>query len=145
MHLHSTLLDPSFEPLVRRETEPPYCIVWTGTRVRSGYGLYRGRRAHRVAYELAYGPIPPGLEVMHRCDNRPCVRPEHLWAGTHADNMRDKVAKGRAGKGRKARPGASDEEWSARQWRKRSRIHGVLIDQALAPAPITPEKALFDS
>lgn len=77
------------------------CWEWIGAR-KSGpfpYGLYRldGRwvRAHRVSYEDAIGPIPPGLNVCHKCDNPPCVRPDHLFVGTTLDNVRDKIAKGR--------------------------------------------------
>lgn len=64
-----------------------------------GYGLISvgGRRkmAHRVSWEFAYGPIPEGSSVLHRCDNRRCVRPSHLFLGTYSDNARDMFAKGR--------------------------------------------------
>lgn len=76
------------------------CWVWMGCRSRGGYGKFgvdgsRWAPAHRVAHELAIGPIPDGLDVLHRCDNPPCVRPDHLLAGTRLDNMRDAQAKGR--------------------------------------------------
>jgi hypothetical protein len=52
-------------------------------------------QAHRFAYELAYGAIPPGLWALHHCDNPPCVRPDHLFLGTQSDNMLDAIHKGR--------------------------------------------------
>jgi len=75
------------------------CIEWTGARTGAGYGSRHvgGRRVatHRLAWIEAYGPIPDGLCVLHRCDNRPCMNVDHLFLGTRLDNMRDMVAKGR--------------------------------------------------
>lgn len=80
------------------------CWVWTACLTSVGYGKFgvsRGRIvvAHRYAYELAYGPIPGGRLVCHRCDNRLCVRPDHLFLGSHKDNTHDAIAKGRLARG----------------------------------------------
>ncbi len=76
------------------------CWVWQGCIVRR-YGVlgHDGKqvKAHRVAWGLTNGPIPNGLSVLHKCDNPPCVRPDHLFLGTQLDNMRDCSAKGRSG------------------------------------------------
>lgn len=77
------------------------CWEWTGHRNRGfSYGsifvLGSLQYAHRVSWMLHNGPIPAGLSVLHRCDNRPCVRPDHLFLGTYADNARDMSIKGRA-------------------------------------------------
>jgi hypothetical protein len=82
------------------------CWEWQGSRVSNGYGHINGignGYAHRAAWELTYGPIPDGLQVLHRCDNPPCVRLDHLFIGTTLDNMRDRDAKGR-GRGGPNRP-----------------------------------------
>lgn len=90
------------------------CWLWTGTVNRHGYGQIssgasrRTLLAPRVSWELANGPIPDGLCVLHRCDIPGCVRPEHLFLGTKADNVRDMTAKARQAvgeqHGRRTRP-----------------------------------------
>lgn len=75
------------------------CWEWTGYRGLTGYGSFRWNNAHhvvhRISWTLSNGPIPDGMKVLHRCDNRPCVRPDHLFLGTQTDNMRDMSQKGR--------------------------------------------------
>jgi hypothetical protein len=76
------------------------CWLWTGNKTSAGYGIIRLRGrihdyAHRYSWQSINGSIPEGLEICHDCDTPACVRPDHLFLGTHGDNMADASRKGR--------------------------------------------------
>lgn len=76
------------------------CWEWTAGKTKDGYGIFKVHtknlmRSHRYAWELECGPIPKGLCVLHKCDNRKCVNPNHLFLGTNEDNVKDREQKGR--------------------------------------------------
>ena len=107
------------------------CWLWVGARAgrprqpygKMGAGGHRGKtlRASRVSWELHNGPIPTTLQVLHKCDNGLCVNPAHLFLGTHVDNMKDAIQKGRLNRG------------GEQNRRKTSCVHGH---------PFTPENTL---
>lgn len=96
-HRISSTPQELFEKHVVKNAEG--CWGWNGAKHGFGYGLVRYRRktirAHRISWEIANGPIPKGIHVLHHCDNPPCSNPSHLFLGTNRDNMLDKVRKGR--------------------------------------------------
>jgi len=92
--------EKTLDDLLARTEPNGSCLEWQGARSSDGYGSVwiRGigmRGAHRVAFSLAHKD-PGDLHVLHKCDNPPCINPDHLHLGTHADNMREMSARGRA-------------------------------------------------
>jgi hypothetical protein len=95
------------------------CWLWTAAlNGRAGYGKsyvaghYIG--AHRIAWALTYGPILPGRDILHRCDNPPCVRPDHLFLGDALVNARDRISKGRPGSPGPKVSSRGEGRWSAK-------------------------------
>jgi hypothetical protein len=86
------------------------CLLWFGATTTRGYGLFglggrKGKKvySHRAAYELAHGPIPDGQNVLHRCDNRCCCNPDHLFVGTSQANTDDMISKDRHCRGERSK------------------------------------------
>lgn len=104
------------------------CWRWLGSRTLMGYGSFsyypeprncRTVSAHRASWVMAYGDIPLGMVVRHKCDVKDCIRPDHLELGTHADNMRDKVQRGRSNKAERSYQRRHPE------WVVRGSTHGL--------------------
>lgn len=114
------------------------CWLWTGKTLKRptaayGYMWSPDRKqpiqTHRIAWELAHGPIPAHLKVLHRCDNARCVNPKCLWLGTQLDNMRDMAAKGRRSPDAHSPKG---RPWSPEQRRKLTALRQLRAAKQIA-------------
>lgn len=119
------------------------CWLWSRAIGSHGYGVVaiNNRRvlAHRLFFERAFGEISEGKFVLHRCDNRRCVNPEHLFLGTHRDNMADMKTKGRSLRGEKnPRAKLSDSEVS---FARAMRRDGALLDDVAAAIGVSSSYA----
>jgi hypothetical protein len=109
------------------KTDDASCWLWTAAKRRWGYGVIQldnsggAATATRVAWTIANGPIPPDSDICHRCDNPPCVRPDHLFAAPHAANVQDMTEK-------------------RRHWAHTGHIGGVKRGSANAAARLTEEQ-----
>lgn len=128
------------------------CWLWTGNKQPSGYGIFdlvvpytrssRQRiRAHRLSFLIFNGLIPDGLNVLHRCDNPPCVNPDHLFLGTHADNSHDRDAKGRTARGERSGMAKLTEQQVCEirakyQWHKRGNSKALAAEYGVTQGTI---------
>lgn len=112
--------------------DSPTCQEWRAGKFAGGYGSIKidgkSRKAHRYSYTYHKGDIPEGLCVRHICDNPSCVNPNHLLLGTHADNMRDKVERGRQWRG--GHPNKLTEDQAIEMVSKYSQEYGQITKLA---------------
>ena len=89
----------------RHVSKTDTCWIWNGQINQNGYGIIANKKAHRVSWEIHNGSIPLDMRVLHKCDIRKCVNPDHLRLGTQQDNINDMFSKGRANKAKGQRVG----------------------------------------
>lgn len=108
------------------------CWLWTANSDRRGYGKFSLQchtyRSHRVAYQIAVGPVPDEMLILHKCDTPACVNPDHLYVGTHQMNMKDRQNKGRAAYGKRNGMSTHPETILRREASPRAKITMAIAD-----------------
>lgn len=116
------------------------CWIWVGNTVNGRYGWVRyegsNKTAHRVSWCVKNGVIPKNKMILHHCDNKLCVNPDHLYVGTHRDNMNDKVARNKQFKGETV-PTAKLTDNEARQIKNDKNTSGVELARKYGVSPAT--------
>lgn len=118
MQNHTGMTDSDAKRFWAKVDKTDTCWLWTATKIPAGYGHFhlngRMQKAHRVAYQMETGPVDQELDVDHRCHNKACVRPSHLRAATHAQNLQN-----RRGATSRSKSGVRGVYWSksAQRWR----------------------------
>jgi len=130
-----------FERYAARIDRGPGCWLWTGASAAGGYGhSHRDGRhfyAHRAAYEAMHGDgTADGMVVRHKCDNPPCVNPSHLEVGTHADNARDCLRRGRARRAVGEAAPTAKLTAAAVQEARRLYVSGVIVARLIERWPV---------
>ena len=124
------------------KSDPDGCWIWTGGKLMmGGYGLFRFRggktvQAHRWTYEHFFGPIPPDKQLNHTCNRPDCVRPEHLYLGTHQENSDDMMRAGRHGKSPAHRLSAQQVESIRDEYRDGGRLQDIAERYGVHPLTI---------
>lgn len=120
------------------------CLVWQGSKNPDGYGttkfLRRTHSAHRLAWIAHRGPIAPGLHVCHRCDNRLCLEPDHLFLGTPQQNTQDMIAKGRSSGFGSKRLAVADVATIKRRLLNGERVRDLAAEANVSPSTISDIK-----
>ncbi len=138
-----------FEERIKKHSAPEPnsgCWLWTKCTDTNGYGQTtvnrRTRQAHRLSYEVFRGPIPKGKWVLHSCDTRCCVNPDHLRLGTPQDNSDDMVRRGRSGRGERG-GNAKYTEAQVMAWRDRYSKNERMKD--IAASEGVPYPTLYEA
>lgn len=123
MPRHATPLIDRFNQKLPTDKDTNGCLLWDGAVNSHGYGTIRrgppkqtSVGAHVIAWEFANGPVPDGLCVLHRCDVRRCVNPEHLFLGTKGENNADRDQKGRPPRGERSGRRKHPDSWDRSRW-----------------------------